>query len=65
MLDPPGPGLLTVTWLLPALETSAAERDTVSVVVLKKVVGLADPFHVTTELDSKPLPLIVSVAALP
>jgi hypothetical protein len=29
------------------------------------VVGLADPFHNTTESDSNPVPVIVTVAALP
>jgi hypothetical protein len=65
-VPPPGAGLNTVTWAVPATAMSAAviaavNRDEATYVVVRLA-----PFHWTTELELNPLPLTVSVnAALP
>jgi len=45
--------LETVTWAVPAVETSAAKIVAVSCVELSKVVGRCDPFQLTTDVASK------------
>lgn len=60
-----GPGLLTVKAPVLGLCRSAAVKFTVSTVVLTTVVGRGDPFHIATEFASKPVPVIVIVAAPP
>jgi len=64
-LPPPGAGLLTVTLAVPALATSAADTDAVSLLLLTKVVASAAPFQLTAEEDTKLPPLTVSVNAVP
>jgi len=65
LVDPAGPGLLTVSDPMPWFCRSTALRATCNTVVLTAVVGRADPFHNTAEFDSNPVPVIVIVAALP
>jgi hypothetical protein len=65
LVDPPGPGLLTVREPTLAFCRSAAIKTTCNVVALTKVVVRADPFHNTTELASKPVPMSAMVAAAP
>jgi hypothetical protein len=65
LVDPPGPGLLTVRDPTLAFCRSAALKTTCNVVTLTKVVVRADPFHNTTELASKPVPVSTMVAAAP
>jgi hypothetical protein len=60
-----GPGLLTDNAPVPGLCRSAAVKFTVSTVVLTTVVGRGEPFHNATEFPSKPVPVIVIVAAAP
>jgi hypothetical protein len=65
-VPPPGAGLTTVTWAVPAAAMSAAGIAAVNRVEETYVVVRFAPFHWTTELELKPLPLAVSVnAALP
>ena len=65
-VPPPGAGLNTVTWAVPATAMSEAGIDTVNRVEETNVVVRFDPFQRTTELATKRLPLTVSVnAALP
>src|SRR5208282_1061935 len=62
---PPGPGLLTETWAVPAVAISAAVIAAVTCPALTKVVVRADPFHSTgAPLTSFP-PFTVSVNAGP
>ena len=64
--SPPGAGLKTVTLAVPAAATSAAVIVAVSCVLLTKVVVRSPPFHLTTEVLMKLVPVTVSVnAALP
>src|ERR1035438_1799440 len=58
-MPPPGEGLFTVTWLLPAVEMSAMLMAALSCVVLINVVGRLLPFHSATELWTKPDPVRV------
>jgi len=62
-VPPPGVGLKTVTDAVPALAMSAAVMDAVSWVDETNVVVRLAPFHLTTEPETKLLPLIVSVNA--
>jgi hypothetical protein len=65
-VPPPGAGLNTVTEAVPAVAMSAAVIAAVSRVEETYVVVRPDPFHWTTELELKPLPLTVNVnPALP
>jgi hypothetical protein len=64
-VPPPGVGLNTVTLAVPALAMSAAVIAAVSCVVLTYVVVRSTPFHLTTELLMKLVPLTVSVNAAP
>ena len=64
-VPPPGVGLNTVTCVVPAVAMSAAGIAAVSRVAETNVVARFAPFHWTTELELKPLPLTVSVNATP
>src|SRR5450432_3200077 len=63
-MPPPG-GLTTVTLGVPMAAIQAAETWAVSFAALTYVVGKAAPFHSTTEVPMKLLPLTVSVKAAP
>jgi hypothetical protein len=52
-VPPPGPGVNTVTGIIPWLAISAAEIEALSPVTPTKVVVRALPFHRTTEHGSK------------
>src|SRR5215471_2848535 len=67
MLDgpPPGLGLLTVTAAVPAEATSLAGIAAVICVALTNVVGSVLPLNLTTEVETKFVPLTVSVNAAP
>ena len=64
LVDGAGPGLLTVNDPAPWICRSAALRATCNTVVLTTVVGRAEAFHNTTEFDSNPVPVIVTVTEL-
>ena len=64
-VPPPGVELNTVTWAVPDSAMSAAVIAAVNRVEDTYVVVRLDPFHCTTELMTKPLPLTVSVNAVP
>ena len=64
-VPPPGVGVNTVTEAEPAVAMSAAEMAAVSWVLLTKVVVRDVPFHCTTEVDRKFVPVTVSVNAEP
>jgi len=59
-----GAGLLTANDPVPRLCRSDALRATCNTVVLTTVVGRAEAFHNTTEFDSNPVPVIVTVTEL-
>src|SRR5450432_67557 len=62
-VPPPGAGFITVTSTVPALAMSEAVIAAVSVVLLTKVVGRAEPFHCTTEVETNFVPVTVRVNA--
>jgi hypothetical protein len=62
---PPGAGLNTVTLAVPALAMSLAGIAAVACVALTYVVVRFDPFHLTTDVLTKPDPFTVSVNAGP
>ena len=64
-VPPPGAGLVTVTLAVPAVAMSAAVIAAVNCVALRKVVVLAAPLNFTTDVDTNPVPLTVSVKAAP
>src|ERR1041384_1801295 len=65
-VPPPGAGLNTVTWAVPALVMSAAEIAADNCVALMKVVVRAAPFQFTTDPFTKPVPVTVRLnAAVP
>ena len=64
-MPPPGAGFVTVTLAVPAVAISAASIAAVTCVVLMNVVVLAVPLNFTTEVDTNPVPLTVSVNAAP
>lgn len=64
-VPPPGDGLTTATFAVPAVEMSDAAMDAVSCDALTKVVVRLLPFHSTFEPDMKLLPFIVNVKAGP
>jgi hypothetical protein len=64
-VPPPGAGLKTATWAVPADVMSAAVTAACNCVALTNVVVRFAPFHWTTELLMNPLPLTVSVKAAP
>jgi hypothetical protein len=65
VVPPPGAGFVTVTGKEPMAAMSGAVIAAVSCVALTKVVVLAAPLKLTTELDTKPVPFTVSVNAAP
>jgi hypothetical protein len=65
-VPPDGGGVKTVTNALPAETTSVLAIEAVSCVALTTVVGRSAPFHRTVEVETKLVPLTVSVKpALP
>ena len=64
-VPPPGAGVNTVTGTVPASVMSAAVIAVVSRVAETNVVVRFAPFHWITEPAMKPVPLTVSVKALP
>ena len=64
-VPPLGAGFVTVTVAVPAVAISAAVIAAVSCVALTNVVVLAAPLNFTTDVDTKPVPLTVSVKAAP
>ena len=64
-VPPPGEGLNTTTDAVPAAEMSAALIAAVSFVLLTKVVVRFEPFHCTTDVFTKFVPVTVSVKAGP
>ena len=62
-VPPPGVALNTVTVLVPEVSMSLLEIEAVIWVEDTKVVVRFDPFHLTTEVGVKPLPLTVRVKA--
>ena len=64
-VPPPGVGLKTVTWAVPAVAMSVDVIAAVSCEALTYVVDRADPFQFTTEAFSKPEPLTVRLKAAP
>jgi hypothetical protein len=64
-VPPPGAGLNTVTWAVPAAAISVAGIDAVNWVAEIYVVVRSAPFHRTTEFVTKLVPLTVNVNAAP
>ncbi len=64
-VPPPGAGLNTVTVAVPVEAISDAEMSAVIVPGLTKVVGRAEPFQNTVELEMKLVSRTVSVKAEP
>jgi hypothetical protein len=65
-VPPPGAGFTTVTDAVPPVATSAAGTIAVSCVDETNVVVSPDPFQLTTELETKLVPVTVNVKpALP
>src|SRR5258706_445501 len=62
---PPGAGLLTLIWAVPAATRSEAGIVAWSWVSEMNCVGRALPFHITVEALLKPLPLTITVVAAP
>ena len=60
---PPGAGVKTVTAAVPSVAQSLAGIDARNCVLLTKVVVRFAPFQRTTDVDTNPLPLTVSVNA--
>lgn len=58
-VPPPGAGLMTETWAVPPLATSAAVMAACTCVPVTYVVVRADPFHCTTDVERKPVPVRV------
>jgi hypothetical protein len=64
-VPPPGAGLVTVTAAVPAVAMAVTGTAAVSFELLTKVVVSAAPFHLTTAVDAKPVPLTVRANAAP
>jgi hypothetical protein len=64
-VPPPGKGFTTVTVAVPPVAMSLAKIAAVNCVLLTKVVVRGLPFHCTTELETKLVPVTVSVNAAP
>ena len=64
-VPPPGAGFVTFTVAVPAVAMSAAVIAAVNCVALTKVVVSAAPLNFTTDVDTNPVPLTVSVKAAP
>ena len=62
-LPPPGGGLVTVTFRLPAIATPVAKTAAESWVALMKVVVSGLPLKLTTDFATKFAPFIVSESA--
>ena len=62
-VPPPGAGLTTPTCALPCDATSAALIDACNCELLSNTVVRAEPFQVTTEEPTNPLPLTIRVKA--
>src|SRR6266567_4714861 len=62
-VPPPGAGLNTITWTVPAEAISAALMDTSNCVPLTKVAVRFAPFQFTTDPLTNPLPFTVRVKA--
>src|SRR5204863_581635 len=62
-MPPPGPGLVTATCAVPGFTMSAAVTAACTCVPLTNVVVRFDPFNLTCELDTNPVPCTVSVNA--
>jgi hypothetical protein len=60
-----GPGFKTVMLAVPVAAMLAAGMLAVSWELLTKVVVRFEPFHLTIELDTKPVPLTVKLRAGP
>lgn len=65
VVPPPGAGFVTVTLTTPPLAMSAAVMAAVTCVALTKVVVLAAPLKFTTEVETKFVPVAVSVKPAP
>jgi hypothetical protein len=64
-VPPPGAGLVTVTFKVPAMAMSEARMAAVSCVALTKVVARALPLKFTIDVDTKPVPFTVRVKDAP
>jgi hypothetical protein len=64
-MPPPGVGVETVTMAVPVAATSAAVMAACKVVLETNIVVRAEPFHCTTEEDTKLDPVTVRVKAAP
>jgi hypothetical protein len=60
-VPPPGAGFVTVTVAEPAVTISAAVIAAVNCVALTNVVVLAAPLNFTTDVDTNPVPLTLTV----
>jgi hypothetical protein len=65
LVEPPGPGLLTINEPTVAFCRSVPPSATCRVVEFTNIVGRGEPFHSTTESVSNPVPVTVMVAAVP
>jgi hypothetical protein len=64
-VPPPGAGFTTVTWAVPPTAMSAAVIAAVNWVEETYVVVRFDPFQLTVEPETKPVPFTVSVNPAP
>lgn len=64
-VPPPGVGLVTVTWGVPAVERFEAGTEAVKLVLLTKLVVSAVPAQFTTEPETKFVPVTVRVKDAP
>ena len=64
-VPPPGAGLLTITEAVPGLAMSAAVIAACTCIPLRNVVVRFEPFHVTFEVVTNPVPCTVRVKSLP
>ncbi len=62
-VPPPGVGLNTVTWAISAVSTSTAVMEACNCVALTNVVVRFDPFHLTVDPATNPVPFTVKVKA--
>src|SRR3981081_4714676 len=63
-MPPPGRGLTTVIVAVVGVAISAAVSAAVNFALFTNVVGLALPFQLTTEPETKPVPVTVKVNAV-
>jgi len=64
-VPPPGDGLKTVTAAKPGVAISVAGIETISSVLLRKVVVRVEPFQRTSDVVTKPVPITDRVKAGP